>query len=319
METFIQGGPKGETVFGSDGDDKILGSGGGDWLEGRGGVDYISAGYGSDRSMGGEGNDKILGEQGFDHLSGDNGRYKPRIVGEDNDFIDGGPNDDFLYVGDGKDYLTGGADKDTFVFQFHDPVPGVDSSGSGEPVDPKPWMLPDYPEWPGEEDDPLIGGWEEDDPLIGDEPGEPGGALGVSGVPDITTIQDFDPKEDTFAFDAVGLYNDGFGANFINNASPESGHPVSSFYSGKASDANGEHVVVITDKSFTSASDAANAISGETVGDIIVYHSDGRTGLASLAYVTAENQAEDFTHLGGVDSLADLANLGLTASDFTFV
>ncbi|OBP75064.1 hemolysin expression modulating protein, partial [Mesorhizobium loti] len=213
---------------------------------------------------------------------GDNGRYKPRIVGEDNDFIDGGPNDDYIYVGDGKDYLTGGADKDTFVFQFYDPIPGWDGSA---PWEQKPWL--------------------------GSGPDVPMFSV------DITTIEDFDPKEDTFAFDAVGLLKDGFGANFINQSSLESGNAVSSFFSGAASAAHGEHAVVITDEAFTSAADAAKAISGETVGDIIVYCSDD--GITSLAYVTAENQARDFTHLGGVDSLADLANLGLTASDFTFV
>ncbi|WP_244560007.1 hypothetical protein [Ensifer aridi] len=36
--------------------------------------------------------------------------------------------------------------------------------------------------------------------------------------PDNTTIVDFDPAEDTLAFDAVGFYSDGFGANFVNNA-----------------------------------------------------------------------------------------------------
>jgi hypothetical protein len=144
-------------------------------------------------------------------------------------------------------------------------------------------------------------------------------------TPDITTIVDFDPKEDTFAFDAVGLYNDGFGANFINNASVQPGYPVSSFYSGAASGANGEHVVVITDQPFTSASAAASAISGETAGDIIVYHyNDGITRVTNLAYVTSDDHAHEFAHVSfanqsGLFNLADLAGAGLTAADFTFV
>jgi hypothetical protein len=47
---------------------------------------------------------------------------------------------------------------------------------------------------------------------------------------------------------------------------------VSSFYSGPSAGAKGEHVVVITDDSFETASDAARKISGEAVGDIIVYY-----------------------------------------------
>ncbi len=66
--------------------------------------------------------------------------------------------------------------------------------------------------------------------------------------------------------------DDGFGANFVNNAAAKSGSPVSSFYSGPSAGAKGEHVVVITDDSFETASDAARKISGEAVGDIIVYY-----------------------------------------------
>ncbi|WP_245278384.1 hypothetical protein [Ensifer aridi] len=124
--------------------------------------------------------------------------------------------------------------------------------------------------------------------------------------PGYTDILDFDPTEDTFAFDAVGYYSDGTSANFINHASSRPGHPVDTFHSGAASDANGEDVVVVTDKSFHSGDGAANAIAGETTGDIIVYHDD-LTKSAVLAYVTSENHADEFAHLGSVHSLADLA------------
>ncbi|GLS36301.1 hypothetical protein GCM10010869_18900 [Mesorhizobium tianshanense] len=270
MAKIIEGGPRSETLLGTEIEDWMAGYEGNDWLDGRGGNDEISAGEGSDQAIGGEGNDRIFGDGGMDHLSGDNGRYEPRIVGEDNDRLDGGPGEDVLYVGDGADTLIGGADNDTFLFQFHNPMSGSD-------------------------------------PRYGSES-------------DISTIVDFNRTEDKFAFDAVGLDNDGFGANFVNNASVQSGSPVSSFYSGAASGANGEHVVVITDQPFTSASAAASAISGEAAGDIIVYHyNDGINRIANLAYVTSENNAHEFVHLSGVNTLADLANLGLTASDFTFV
>lgn len=266
MVKIIEGGPDSETLLGTELEDWMEGYQGSDWIDGRAGNDEISAGQGSDRAIGGEGNDRIFGGDGWDDLSGDNGRFKPRISGEDNDKLNGGPGQDALYVGDGKDSLTGGTDNDTFVFQFHNPAPGVD-------------------------------------PRVGSEP-------------DITTITDFDPTEDKFAFDAVGLDNDGFGANFLNNASIQSGSPVSSFYSGAASGANGEHVVVITGEFFNSASEAASAISGEHAGDIIVYQSSYTDRVANLAYVTADDNAHEFAHLGGVVTVADL---GLTASDFTFV
>ncbi|WP_181147653.1 hypothetical protein [Ensifer aridi] len=63
---------------------------------------------------------------------------------------------------------------------------------------------------------------------------------------------------------------------------------------------------------------AAHAIGGETTGDIIVYHDD-LTKSAVLAYVTSENNADDFARLGSVHSVADLAAFGLSALDFTFV
>ncbi|WP_349253222.1 hypothetical protein [Bradyrhizobium sp. CB3481] len=129
---------------------------------------------------------------------------------------------------------------------------------------------------------------------------------------------DFDPAHDTLAFDAVGLDHDGVGANFVNHAALQPGSPVDTFYSGAASVANGEHVVVITDLSFASGTEAASAISGEHAGDIIVYH-DYQTQTANLAYVTSENHVDEFGHLGSFPTVADFAHLHLTASDFTFV
>lgn len=265
MAKPINGGTGPDTLFGNGGDDVIWDPKGSDWIDGRAGNDSISAGEGADRVFGGAGNDQIFGEEGFDYLYGDNGRDKPRITTADNDKLYGGAGDDVLFVGDGRDHLTGGADHDTFVFQFHNPIPGYD-------------------------------------PKFGPDP-------------DISTILDFDPAQDTLAFDAVGLGSDGFGANFVNHASVASRYPVDTFYSGTASGANGEHVVVITDVSYVNGNNAARAVSGEAVGDIIVYH-NYLMKTANLAYVTAENQVDEFAHIAGVD---DLANLGLTASDFTFV
>ncbi|EPE93915.1 hypothetical protein [Rhizobium grahamii] len=134
----------------------------------------------------------------------------------------------------------------------------------------------------------------------------------------VLTIGDFNPAQDTFAFDAKGLGNDNSGANFINHGDPQAGSTVDTFYEGNASGASGEHVVVITDQSFASGSDATSAISGERGGDIIVYHNaDTRT--VELAYVTSPDHVDVFAHLSEVGSVSDLANMHLTPSDFTFV
>ncbi|MCW1414070.1 calcium-binding protein [Rhizobium sp. 1AS11] len=269
MEKPILGGSGSNSLFGGNGDDILTDPKGDDWIDGRAGNDAISAGEGNDRVFGGEGSDHVFGDEGNDYLYGDNGRDKPRIVIEDNDKLYGGPGDDVLFAGNGRDTLTGGTGNDTFVFQFHNPIPGYD-----------PHYGPDS---------------------------------------DNTTILDFDPTSDTFAFDAVGFgSDDGFGANFVNHDSTRSGNQVDSFYSGPASDANGEQVAVITDRGFFNGSDAASAISGETAGDIIVYF--GYNSMtANLAYVTSENQVDEFAHLSNVHNVDGLAGLGLTASDFIFV
>ncbi|MDX8503228.1 calcium-binding protein [Mesorhizobium sp. VK4C] len=263
----IHGSPRDNALFGTNADDVITDPDGNDWIDARAGNDSISAGPGNDRVFGGAGNDQVFGEEGNDYLYGDNGRDQPRITAEDNDKLYGGPGNDRLFVGDGRDYLTGGTGNDTFVFQFHNPIPGYD-----------PHFGPD---------------------------------------PDNTSILDFNPADDTLAFDAVGLGSDGFGANFVNHASSRSGHPVDTFYSGDVAGANGEHVVVLTN-SFSNGSQAADAISNERIGDIIVYYNP-LTHSGNLAYVTSDNHADDFAHLGNVHSVADLAGLGLSAWDFTFV
>ncbi|HEV2900222.1 MAG TPA: calcium-binding protein [Pseudaminobacter sp.] len=268
MANIIEGrSSRPERIIGTDLEDWMAGYQGNDRLEGRRGNDEIEGGDGDDHGIGGQGNDRIWGGTGDDYLRGDNGRFQPRLVGEDNDKLFGGPGNDVLYVGDGNDTLTGGEGNDTFLFQFHNPIRGAKGTTT-----------------------------------------------------DITTIIDFNAKEDTFAFDAVGLGDDGFGANFVNNAAAQSGSPVSSFYSGPVAGAKGEHVVVITDESFETASAAAREISGEAVGDIIAYYSeDGLSKMAKLAYVTGENQAHDFVNISGVTSFTAMADLGLTASDFTYI
>ncbi|WFU07223.1 calcium-binding protein (plasmid) [Rhizobium sp. CB3171] len=270
MEKTILGGPGSNSLFGSNGDDIIVDPTGNDWIDGGYGNDSISAGEGNDRVFGGVGNDHVFGDEGNDYLYGDTGLDNPRILGAvilgaDNDKLYGGPGDDALFAGDGRDFLIGGAGHDTFVFQFHNPQPGVDQNyGPGS---------------------------------------------------DHTSIVDFDPAQDTFTFDAVGLGSDGHDANFVNHSAP--GNQVDTFYSGPANGSHGEHVVVITDHGFSDGSAAARDISGEAAGDIVAYF-NYNTMTAELGYVTSDNHVDDFAHLANVQSLLHLAGLGLTASDFLF-
>ncbi|MET3523976.1 calcium-binding protein [Mesorhizobium abyssinicae] len=239
------------------------------------------------------GNDWINGGHGNDHIG----------AGEGNDRVFGDEGNDSLFGEGGNDYLYGdsGHDRPRGAGQDNDKLYG----GPGDDV-----------LFASDGRDQLTGGDGHDtfvfqshnpvpDPTSSSEPG-------------YANILDFDPTQDTFAFDAVGYYSDGVSASFVNHASSRSGHPVDTFYSGAAADAHGEDVVVVTDKSFYSGDGAANAIANETAGDIIVYH-DGLTKSAILAYVTSENHADEFARLGTVHSVSDLAALGLSAWDFAFV
>lgn len=218
--------------------------------------------------------------------------------GAGNDRVIGGADDDHVYGGDGNDKLSGDDGRDNL------PILGKDNDSlSG-----------------GKGDDVLFVGWGWDR-LLGGEGRDTfvfqsHNSQRQEFPPGLSTILDFNAAEDTFAFDVPGLSNDSALANFINHASVQSGYPVDTFYSGKAPGANGEHVVVITDRSFVDGSDAARAISGEAAGDI--YH-DNKTHTANLAYVTSENSVDPLVELSGVQTVADLANMRLTGSNFTFV
>ncbi|WP_338082767.1 hypothetical protein [Ensifer aridi] len=83
--------------------------------------------------VGGSGNDHVFGDEGNDYLFGDNGRDRPRVAGQDNDKLFGGPGDDVLFARDGRDQLTGGEGNDTFAFQFHDPVRGIETTSWPDP------------------------------------------------------------------------------------------------------------------------------------------------------------------------------------------
>ncbi|AGS25572.1 calcium-binding protein [Rhizobium etli] len=266
-----------KTILGGPGSNNLFGSNGDDVMVDPMGNDWIDGGPGNDFISAGEGNDRVFGGVGKDHVFGDEG----------NDYLYGDMGRDkprilaTALLGGDNDKLYGGAGDDVLF------------AGDGR--------------------DSLTGGAGHDtfafqfhNPMAGFDPN-----FGS----DHAIIVDFDAAQDAFAFDAVGLGADGFAANFINHEAR--GNQVDTFYSGPASGANGEHVVVITDRGFTDGSAAAKAISGEAAGDIIAYFNDNSM-TANLGYVTSENYVDDFAHLSNVENLLHLAGLGLTASDFTF-
>jgi Ca2+-binding RTX toxin-like protein len=275
----ILAGEGNDVAKGGSGDDNVDGGSGNDLIQGNDGADTLTGNLGDDTVRGGAGVDHINGDQGNDIVYGDDG--DDFVFGGQNiDHVYGGAGNDHVFVGEGNDKLYGDAGNDTLI------------SGDGK----------DY----------LTGGAGDDTFLFRFHDPKAGSIQGYSNV------TDFDPSHDTFAFDAAGLGRDGVGANFVDNGNGTSGGAVTTFFSGAAADAHGESVVVVTDQGFASADAAAKGISGETAGDIIAYY-DSATSTANLAYVTSADHADTFVHLTNVHSVADLAALGLTASDFTYV
>ncbi|MDK1378128.1 MULTISPECIES: calcium-binding protein [unclassified Sinorhizobium] len=268
-----------KTIHGGQGSNSLFGSNGDDMIVDPTGNDWIDGRFGNDSISAGEGNDRVFGGVGNDHVFGDEGNdYLYGDMGRDNPRILGA-----AILGADNDKLYGG--------------PGDDALFAGDGRDS------------------LTGGAGHDTFVFQFHNPSSGVDKNFGPNPDHTTIVDFDPAQDTFAFDAVGLGSDGHDANFVNHAAR--GNQVDTFYSGPADGAHGEHVVVITDRSFADGSAAAKAISGEAAGDIIAYF-DYSSMTADLGYVTSENHVDDFVHLGNVQSLLHLAGLGLTASDFMF-
>ncbi|WP_245362190.1 calcium-binding protein [Rhizobium sp. NXC14] len=240
--------------------------------------------------------DMIFGKGGDDEIDARAGADRVFSGGGD-DFVIGGVGNDRIHGEDGNDFLFGGRDEGHISGQDDDFIDG--GRGDDEIL-------------VGDGRDSLMGGEGSDafifkfhDPTPGTP--EPGSHVGEIPAP-VSTILDFNSAQDTFQFTS-GFFNyDGNGEDA----------PVETFYSGNASGASGQRIVVITDKSFASASDARGAISGGHDGDIIVYH-NAKTDTADLAYVSSPEQVNVFAHLSEVHSVSDLANMHLAASDFMFV
>jgi Ca2+-binding RTX toxin-like protein len=111
------GGPRGDTLMGTNGSDKLLGKGGSDWIEGRGGKDEIRGGRGNDEPLapvvgdldGGGGADIISGGPGRDTLG--DGPMDDSSV----DRLMGNRGDDWLFSANrpvARDFLSCGAGMD---------------------------------------------------------------------------------------------------------------------------------------------------------------------------------------------------------------
>jgi Ca2+-binding RTX toxin-like protein len=148
-KNLLVGGPFGDQLEGSGGEDLVFGSGGPDVVAGGGGGDDVRGGAGDDQLTGGTGDDILLGAEGADSISGgpdsDLASYGDRVqpvtvtigsqfladdgeegerdsVGADVENVEGGAGDDLLiatgeaenkldgYVGDDRLFGLGGDD-----------------------------------------------------------------------------------------------------------------------------------------------------------------------------------------------------------------
>ncbi|MQW86401.1 calcium-binding protein [Sinorhizobium saheli] len=118
-------------------------------------------------------------------------------------------------------------------------------------------------------------------------------------------IADFDARQDKFVFDAKDLLGSmSADGNFVNHSTGGLGGAADTFFQGRAADANGEHVLVLTDQSFGDSSEAAASVNNEKPGDIIVYNDD-QYGSVILAYVDSEDHAHPFAQLSNVEDTSE--------------
>jgi Ca2+-binding RTX toxin-like protein len=124
----LRGTGRNDLIFGLEGDDKIIGGSGEDCIVGGPGVDNLRGGSDSDLIFGGDDNDMIRGGSGDDTIfagGGDDevngGSGEDTLNGEDgDDLLKGGSDADFLDGGAGEDEIDGDSDFDTCIGEFQD-------------------------------------------------------------------------------------------------------------------------------------------------------------------------------------------------------
>lgn len=271
-------------LFGSPDDDVI-----------RGGQDddTISGDAGDDRLRGRAGNDLLFGGAGFDLLNGAGG----------NDTLFGGPQNDFLRGGAGNDVLHG----DSGLTTVRGSDLGADRLIGGDGFD----VL-----WAGDGNDSLRSGDGFD--TFGFKYSNPLTPLAAGTGAAFASIEDFSAADDTLIFDVAGLGLDAVGANFADGSGGLPGGAAESFFSGAASGANGERVVIVTDQSFASGLAAVQAVGDEQAGDFVIYFNT-TVNTGSLLVVSAPDTATSIARFTNFDSLEDLQSANFTAGDFLFV
>ena len=133
-DDVIHGGPGDDQISGGAGDDVIFGHDGDDLLDGGSGDDELHGGLGDDTLLGGSGDDELDGGAGSDDLVGGSGD-DDLFGGSGQDDLDGGSGDDLVDGGSGADQMQGGTGDDLLVVDdLHDialdNVPGPAGGGS---------------------------------------------------------------------------------------------------------------------------------------------------------------------------------------------
>ncbi len=137
LEATIVGGPTGEVLNGTNGNDVIFAGGGDDIVNSGNGHDVVCGGFGDDTITGGNGNDTLHGGDGNDTIAGGNGNdvidagdgvnqvdggsgNDTITTGSGDDTIDGANGNDSVTAGDGADTVDGGSGSDTLTGQGGD-------------------------------------------------------------------------------------------------------------------------------------------------------------------------------------------------------
>lgn len=118
-DSFLEGTPADDKMYGLAGDDYLSGDAGNDRIFGGDGNDISEAGDGNDYLNGGNGNDELRGNFGNDTIYGFAG--DDTLTGEwDNDTLYGGVGNDYLNGGDENDKLFGEQGKDNLDGEIGD-------------------------------------------------------------------------------------------------------------------------------------------------------------------------------------------------------
>jgi len=103
LDDKINGTPDSELILVFGGNDEIKGGAGNDCIVATGGVNMLDGDSGNDVIISGDGDDEIYGGSGNDFI----------FAGDGNDIINGGSGDDKLFGEDGDDNIDGGTGNDT--------------------------------------------------------------------------------------------------------------------------------------------------------------------------------------------------------------